>query len=100
MFRREDIDRLVAHDATRAITLSLPTHRGSREVRQDRIRLRNLSTMACERLAALGHDPRVSEQMLAPVRSLADDESFWLEQSPGLVLFVAAGVFELMRLPF
>ena len=100
MFRKEDIDRLIAHHAFPTVTLSLPTHMGSRDVRQDRIRLRNLSTQASERLAAAGLDRRVADQLLAPVRSLAEDETFWLEQAPGLVLFVASSLFEIMRLPF
>jgi hypothetical protein len=100
MFRKEDIDRLISYDAYPAITFSLPTHMGSREVRQDRIRLRNFSAAAADRLAAAGVDRGAAEQLLAPVRRLGDDEAFWLEQSPGLVLFVAPGLFEIMRLPF
>jgi hypothetical protein len=99
MFRKEDIDRLIAHDVYPSVTISLPTHMGSREVRQDRIRLRKLAAAATDQLA-VSQDRRLADQLMAPVRSLAEDETFWLEQSPGLVFFVAPGVFEIMRLPF
>jgi hypothetical protein len=100
MFRKKELDRLMAFDGFPAVTFTLPTHMGSREVRQDPVRLRNLCSTAAERLERMGVEAREVERILAPVRSLTSNDAFWLEQSPGIAVFVSDGRFDVMRLPF
>src|SRR5438445_10110 len=42
MFLRSDLDELLSMDGNPSVSLYLPTHVATREMRQDRVRLRNL----------------------------------------------------------
>jgi hypothetical protein len=100
MLSKKELDRLIAHDSAPAVTLLMPSHMGSREQRQDPVRLRKLAQSAVDRLAASGMRRTEAEHFLEPARALAAFDPFWQEQSPGLAIFLAHHVFEVMRLPF
>ena len=46
MFSRKDLDELLDCESSPAISLFLPTHTVGREIRQDPIRLKNLTAEA------------------------------------------------------
>ena len=88
---REDLQDLAhAGEGTR-VSLYMTTHRSGPETLKGPIQLRNL----LDRAAALG----ASEELLAPVRELLDDDDFWQHQSEGLAVFAAPGFFRRYRLP-
>ena len=49
MFQRDDLDQLLAFNKRPAVSIYFPTHPAGREVRQDAIRLRKLSSSAARR---------------------------------------------------
>lgn len=79
-------------------SLFLPTHIARREIRQDRIRLKNLIPQAAARLRS---EWRRSEahDLLAPVASLIGDDTSWRHQEQALAAFVAPGSYKAHRLP-
>ncbi len=85
---REDLKALLEDEGPQRVSLYLPTHRKGAEIQQDPIRLKNLLREAEEALEAEGAGPEAIKRVLAPVRPLLKDESFWQEQSDGLALFL------------
>jgi hypothetical protein len=78
----------------------MPTHRAGDEIRQDPIRLKNLLGQAEAQLLEAGAGRRKAEDLLAPARTLVDDELFWQRQGNGLGLFLSSGFTRSYRLPF
>jgi len=81
------------------VSLFLPTHRSGPETRKDPIRLKNLIKDAESRLIALGRKPVKAREMLTPARELARRGGFWRQQTGGLAVFLANGLFYQLRLP-
>lgn len=98
MFSRSDLDELVAAEAQPAASIYLPTHVAGREIRQDPIRLKNLLSLAAERLAASRRKPEI-DALLAPAEGLVADDNFWRHQEPGLAVFLAPGFSRIHKLP-
>jgi hypothetical protein len=81
------------------LSMYLPTHRASHDLRGDKARFKNLLRMAEGDLGAGGmRDPSVQE-FLAPLRRLADDPFHWSRQRGGLAVFLKEGFFREYRLP-
>src|SRR6266850_6758764 len=68
------------------------------EVRQDRVRLRNLVQEASDRLSGRHRRPDI-EALLAPARRLNDDESIWAHPEEALAVFLAPGRSRVHQLP-
>ncbi len=100
MLTRQDFDRLLDYEGRPAVSLYMPRHLGSRDIRQDPARLRNLLKAAETKLAETGVRPVQSESLLAPGRALVTDEAFWREQSHGLALFLSENGMTMFNLPF
>src|SRR5438093_502538 len=98
MFIRKDLDELLASEAKPAVSLYLPTHIAGREIRQNTIRLRNLTTQTAELLHAEWRRSEV-DALLAPAHSLVEDENFWRCQEKGLAVFLAPGFSRVHKLP-
>ncbi len=98
MFLRKDLDELLASEARPAVSLYLPTHVASREIRQDAIRLKNLLAQAADRLRAEWRRSEINA-FLAPAASLVADENFWRHQENGLAVFLASGFSRVHKLP-
>ena len=98
MFSRSDLDELVASEAQPAVSIYLPTHVAGREIGQDPIRLKNLVSMAAERLATSRRGPEI-DAFLAPARRLIDDGAFWRHQGHGLAVFLAPDFGRVHKLP-
>ncbi|HJU16337.1 MAG TPA: hypothetical protein VJ770_07690, partial [Stellaceae bacterium] len=98
MFLRQDLDELVTAERRPAVSIYLPTHVAGREIRQDPIRLRNLVSLADERLAKKWRSTE-REALLLPARALVDDDFFWRRQESGLAIFLAPGFSRVHKLP-
>ena len=98
MFRRSDLDELVAMEARPAVSLYLPTHVAGQEIRQDSVRFKNLLSQAAKRLRTIrrGTD---TDAFLATARQLIDDAAFWRHQQRGLALFLAPCFIRIHKLP-
>ena len=57
MFTRSDLATLLADPSPLGVSIFLPTHTRGSEVRQDPIRLKNLTSRANEELRAAGLPP-------------------------------------------
>jgi hypothetical protein len=98
MFLKKDLDDLLESEAQPAVSLYLPTHVAGREIRQDAIRLKNLTAQMAERLRAEWRRSE-ADAFLAPAASLAADEDFWRHQENGLAVFLAPGFTRVHKLP-
>src|ERR1043166_7345317 len=90
MFLQTDLDELLSMEGHPAVSLYLPTHVAGREMRQDRVRLRNLVQEAAKRLSGKHRQPDI-EALLAPASQLIDDESIWAHPEEALAVFLAPG---------
>lgn len=88
MFTRSDLATLMNDAPELGVSIFLPTHLRSREIRQDPIRLKNLVAEARGKLLDLGFGPAEAEETLAPALTLIDDYEFWQHGSHGLALFL------------
>jgi hypothetical protein len=88
---------LAVHDRT-CVSILLPTHRFGPEAAADAAQGRRLLADAEAALAAAGRRAEEIDGLLAPVRELFDDPSFWRSQGESLALFAAAGTCTAVRL--
>ena len=97
---RGELHALMAQQKAPCISIFLPAHGGGGEMRHDALRFRNQIREA-ENLLLL-KDFRASqvEDMLKPIRTLAEDEQFWLRSADGLAVFRSLDVFCAWRLPY
>ncbi len=98
MFSKSALDELVATEAQPTVSIYLPTHVAGREIGQDPIRLKNLVSLAAERLAACRRGPKI-DAFLAPARRLIGDSAFWRHQRQGLAVFLAPDFGRVHKLP-
>jgi hypothetical protein len=95
------LHELVAADAQPAVSIYLPIYVATREVRQDRIRLKNLLAAAADRLAANHRKPEI-DTLLSPGGIRVEDDAFWRNQrheQHGLAVFLAQGFERVHQLP-
>lgn len=81
-------DDLSSASGTDLISVFLPTHKRSRDVSQDRIRLKNNLAEVAGTLAGLGWKPRQRSDRLANAYALLDDLEFWEHQESGLAVYI------------
>jgi hypothetical protein len=95
---QNEIQSLMQKNGGHCVSIFLPTVRVG-DTQQNKIRLKNLLRKAEERLAE--HEIRGPEAaaLLAPARSLLDDQTWWEHQEEGLAIFLAKDVFKTFRLP-
>ncbi len=94
-----DLQMLIEERGDPAVTITMPTHRGSDRIQQDPIRLKNLLDEAEGKLAAWGLRGPEARSLLEPIRDLTVMEDFWRFSSDGMALFRTADAFHLYRLP-
>src|ERR1044071_8016982 len=101
LLSKDELKNLMEYEKGPCLSIYMPGHRGAGppEIRQDQIRLKNLIREARERLLANGDRPQEVDELLSPVVNLYEDDGFWLEQSNGIALFSAPGMFRYYRLP-
>ena len=96
---RSDLQTLIEQRGDPAVTITMPTHRGSDLIQQDPIRLKNLLDAAERKLKEWGLRSPEARALLEPMRELILREDFWQTSSDGLALFRTADVFYLYQLP-
>lgn len=99
---KEDFAALVAERLPApCITIYLPTHSSGVEVNEkhDFIVFKNLLQEATRELATMGMTTDEIDELLKPAHALLRDDSFWLNLSEGLAVFVAKGFFKTLKLP-
>ena len=69
------------------------------EIRQDPIRLKNLTGDAMAKLQGMHIAPKKAQELLAPAVALIDDYEFWQHQAQGLALFLGDGDMRVFKLP-
>lgn len=97
---RKDIEPLLRTSGGPCVSIFLPTFRAGGERQQNPIRLKNVVRSVAERLEQdWGMRSPDADKLLDPVKQLVDDNSFWLHQSDGLVLFRSPDMFKSFQLP-
>src|SRR5688572_15123206 len=97
---RKDIEPLLRTSGGPCVSIFLPTFRAGGERVQNPIRLKNVVRDVAERLEGdWGMRSPDADKLLEPIKRLVDDNSFWLHQSDGLVLFRSPDLFKSFQLP-
>lgn len=87
---------LLAERTPPCVSLYLPTHRSWPDSQQNAIRYGNLLKTA-EQSLRQQHPPALVDELLEPLRKLADDRDFWIHQRDGLALLRDRELFEVIR---
>jgi hypothetical protein len=90
--RRQDVEKLLEHQAGPFVSIFQPLHPAGREGMEDAIRLRKLADQAMEQLISRGMRRPEAEALLNPVRHLPDDNAAWQKRGKSLAAFVAPGM--------
>lgn len=96
---REEIQDLVQVSSRPCVSIYMPTVRAGTQTQQNPIRFKNLLRTVQERLVGAGKREAEVAELLAPVRDLENDYSFWQRQSDGLAVFFAPGFLRTFKLP-
>jgi hypothetical protein len=96
---REEIQNLLQTPGRPCVSIYMPTIRAGAETQQNPIRLKNLLRRVQERLEETGMKDTDAAELMAPVRELVDDQTFWQQQADGLAIFRSPEVFKTFRLP-
>ena len=96
---REEIQNLLQTPGRPCVSIYMPTIRAGAETQQNPIRLKNLLRRVQERLEETGMKDTDAAELMAPVRELMDDQTFWQQQADGLAIFRSPEVFKTFRLP-
>lgn len=81
------------------ISIYMPTHKVGNEIRQDKIRYKNLLNDVTQGLKAQGLRDGQIEHLLRPLERFRDEAPNWQHLSEGLVLFRSQNHFELNQFP-
>lgn len=99
MITKEQLTALASTEARYVVSIYIPTHVKSEQVQQDPIRLKNALAAVKEQLVNQGHRRPDVEAVLDPANRLCEDLRFWRQQSQGLAIFAAPGLFQHHKLP-
>jgi hypothetical protein len=95
----EDLKRLSGLRGKVCVSLFMPTLRSGNEVRQNRIRFKNLMQSIGRALEEEGLKSREVEEYLEPASRMEHDRIFWQQQLDGLAVFRGPRLFRYYRLP-
>ena len=95
----DDLKRLSDIREEACISLFMPTVRSGNEVRQNRIRFKNLMHRVEGMLGSHGMKEREIEGYLQPAAGIEHDRIFWQQQLDGLAVFRTPRLFRYYRLP-
>lgn len=98
--KKEDLAVLLERRGRVCVSLYMPAERAGREVRQNRIRFKNLLAEARRRVEASEElRPHEIDDLLAPAQGLLGRTDFWSHQKEGLATFHSEGFSRTFRLP-
>jgi hypothetical protein len=95
---RDEIRDLLQLPGRPCVSIYMPTVRAGAETQQNPIRLKNLLRSVQEKLEASGMESAEATELMAPVRELVDDPTFWQELGEGLIVFRSPEVLRTYRL--
>ena len=81
------------------ISMYMPTHKVGNEIRQDKIRYKNLLNEVTQSLKARSLRDGEIEHLLRPLENFRDEAPNWQNLSEGLVLFRSKNHFEVNQFP-
>jgi hypothetical protein len=92
---------LATYESANCISIFLGTHSSGVEINEhyDPINFKNALQKAAGLLKEKNVDATVIERMLEPGYELLRNNQFWLQQSPGLAVFIADGYFKYIKMP-
>ncbi len=96
---RDEIRNLLQAPGCPCVSIYMPTFRAGVEMQQNPIRLKNLLRVIQGRLGEIEMGDAQAADLMAPLRDLLDDQTFWQLQSDGLALFRSPEIFRVHRLP-
>ena len=99
LFSREELAELARTEADPSVSIFMPTYHVESELSQNPIRLKNILKTAKEQLQEAGCKDAEVEQILKPLTSLVESNSFWLDQSDGFAAFLTPEKSRVFRLP-
>jgi hypothetical protein len=94
----ELFNELANYSGPNTVTMYMPTHPGTQDVRQDPIRLKNLINRAKELLEKNGAKHSQIQTILSPVMDLIDDIDFWQRPGSGVLLFLTEQFSRILKL--
>ena len=99
MLTKEQLTALASATTPPAVSIYIPGHRETRDVREGAVRLKNALAAASEQLLGQGHRRPDVAALLQPAQELYEDAGFWRHERDHLALFVAPGLFQVHKLP-
>jgi len=99
LLNREDLTTLMGKQDDLCLSIYLPTYRAGIEIRQGRIRLKNLIAEAEKRLINSGLRSSEAKHFLEPLKKMTIDDLFWQHQRDGLAVFLSSDMFYHYSLP-
>ncbi len=99
IFTEDDLRDLISVHFDHCVSIFMPTFRTGSDLQQNPIRFRNQVAAAMEKLIAQGLRSVEAENLLAPLKRLQQNSSFWQHQADGLAAFIAPGTTKIFRLP-
>lgn len=96
---RKTIENLISDTHKVAVSIFMACHPEGTEVKEDRIRFKNLITEAEQQLKNKGVHEETIDQMLKEPRSFLSSSRFWKDQSKGLAFFITEDEMRYYRLP-
>lgn len=81
------------------VTITMPVKQGSRNLKENQNRLKNMVKLAEDKIINYGLDQATADKILKPAHDLVEETNFWLDQEEGLALFLSPDIFKLMQLP-
>jgi hypothetical protein len=99
---RELFTELANHKGDCTVSLLLPTHKSGVGVNErfDPISFKSALQNIATQLSQRGFDQPAIEKWLEPGYNLIRDDAFWLNQSPGLAVYIADGFFKYIKMPY
>jgi release factor family 7 len=94
---RHDLEEFLAPQSAPCVSIYLPFHLIGRDAMQDAIRLRLLIDEAEERLVDRGMTLSAARKLLAPARSLPDDEPTWQNRGRWMAIFLTRGLIRMFQ---
>lgn len=99
VMKNGDLQELIDQPRSDCISIYVPTVEKSQEVRQNRIRFKNLLDRVEDELLEAGMEKLELQRLLQPAQDLLRDSMFWQEQDEGLAVFVSHNFFRTYKLP-
>jgi hypothetical protein len=96
VLQREDLKSFAGATGP-CVSLYFPDHQGNEKTRQDVVRLRNGIEQAEQGMKKLGFDKAAIDELLEPVRGLAEDLGSWHIDGNAFAVFRAPDVFRVFR---